>query len=132
MAPKHFEYMREVSLMDYLTPDLVRTVPGRLGITPGGYSEVPLAIHLKEPTVKKLSFHVPWDGEICGFIRKKELLKEKAGIEIPLKLVTLSDWDDHFAFIIETEVIHQAAAFSVSTDEVVYLLENCRRCPDHQ
>ena len=62
MAPKHYENMRDASLYEYITPDIVRTISKEQRDIPGGVTEIPLEIQLKKKSMKKLSFNVPWDG----------------------------------------------------------------------
>ena len=132
MAPKHYENMKDVSLFAYVTPDIVRTIPESQRDIPGGLTETPLEIHLKKKSAKRLSFHVPWDGILYGFIRGKDRFRAKAGLILPIKSATISDWDRQFVLILETEDANQTAAFSVKTDDVIYLLENCLRAPEQK
>lgn len=115
-----------------ITPAVVRTIDKTLQDTPGGFTEIPLQINLKEKTAKKLSFKVPWDGVLYGFIRGKDELSKKAGLRFPLVCATLTEWEDHFALILETEEIRDYAAFKVKSDDVIYLLENCLRAPEQR
>ena len=132
MAPNHYENMRDASLYEYITPDIVRTISKEQRDIPGGVTEIPLEIQLKKKSMKKLSFNVPWDGILYGFVRGKEILREKTGLTFPIRSITISDWDGHFVLIFETENAHQVAAFYVKSDDVIYLLENCRRVPEQQ
>lgn len=130
MAPKHYNNMREASLSEYITVDAARLVPEPLRNTSGGYTEVPLEIQLQPKTAEKLSFSVPWDGVLDGYVRGKEMLRQKLGLTLPIQSVTISDWDEGFVLIFETAQVSQTAAFRISEKDVLYLLENCRRPPE--
>lgn len=132
MSPKHYANMRDVSLPDYITPNIVRTISESARKIRGGPSEIPLVIQLKKGTAERLSFPVPWDGMLYGFIRGKEALRVRAGLELPIRSATLSDWDGRFALILETEKLGQTAAFSVKNEDVIFLLENCLRAPEQK
>lgn len=130
MAPKHYDNMKDASLSEYITADTARLVTEPLRVISAGYSEIPLEIHLEPQTRKKLSFPVPWDGVLSGFVRGKEPLRQKLGFTLPLQSATLSDWDGGFVLIFETADADQTAAFRVTEQEVLDVLEHCRRPPD--
>ena len=130
MAPKHYANMKDAPLSEYITVDTVRLVPESLRNISGGYTEIPLEIQLQSKTVEKLSFYVPWDGVLDGFVRDKELLRQKLGLTLPIQSVTISDWSEGFVLIFETANASQTAAFRINEQDVLYLLENCRRPPE--
>lgn len=130
MAPKHYENIKDAPLSDYVTADTARLIPEQLHGVSGGYTEIPLEIQLQPQTVKKLSFSIPWDGVLSGFVRGKELLRQKLGLTLPIQSVTLSDWDEGFVLIFETANAGQTAAFRVSEQDVLKVLEHCRRPPE--
>ncbi len=130
MAPKHYQNMKDAVLSDYITVDTARLVPESLRSVSAGYTEVPLTIQLQPKTVEKLSFCVPWDGVLDGFVRGKEQLRQKLGLTLPIQSITISDWDEGFALIFETASASQTAAFKINEKDVLYLLENCRRPPE--
>lgn len=89
MAPKHYDNMREAPLSEYITVDTARLVPEPLRNISGGYSEIPLEIQLQSKTAEKLSFYVPWDGVLDGFIKGKEALRQKLGLTLPIQSATI-------------------------------------------
>ena len=130
MAPKHFDNIREAALSEYITVDTARLVPEPLRNISGGYTEIPLEIQLQSKTANKLSFVVPWDGVLDGFIRGKEALQQKLGLTLPIQSATISDWDEGFVLIFETAQPGQTAAFKIDEKDVLYLLNHCRRPPE--
>ena len=130
MAPKHYESMKDALLSEYITVDTVRLVSEPLRSISGGYTEIPLEIQLQPKTVQKLSFSVPWDGVLDGYVRGKESLRQKLGLTLPIQSVTISDWDEGFVLIFGTANVSQTAAFRIGEEDVLYLLENCRRPPE--
>ncbi len=130
MAPKHYENMKEALLSELLTAELARLVPSSLRTLSGGYTEIPLEVRLRPETAEKLSYRIPWDGTLYGFVRGKEALRMRLGLPVPPESVTLSDRKGRFTLIFETEPAESTAAFSVSEAEVLALLEQCRRPAD--
>lgn len=130
MAPKHYGNMQDAPLLEYVTADQIRLVPEPLRNIHGGFTEVPLEVQLQPQTVKKLEFPVSWDGGLSGFVRGKEALRQKLGFTLPIQLVTISDWDEGFALIFETKSDNQTAAFRVKEQDVLNVLNHCRRPPE--
>ena len=130
MAPKHYDNMRDAALSDYITPDTMRLIAESCRSISGGCSEIPLEIQLQPKTAEKLSYHVPWDGVLDGFVRGREPLRQKLGLSLPLQSATISDWNEGFVLIFETADAAETAAFRISEQDVLNLLENCRRPPE--
>ena len=130
MAPKHYENMKDAHLSEFITVETARLVTEALRNYSKGYTEIPLEIQLQWQTAEKLSYSVPWDGVLDGFIRGKEELRQKLGLTLPIQSVTISDWDEGFVLIFETANVSQTAAFRIGEEDVLYLLENCRRPPE--
>lgn len=130
VPPKHYENMRDASLSEYMNTDITRLVSESMRNIHAGITEVPLEVQLQPKTAAKLSFYVPWDGILYGFIRGKEALRKKLGFSLPLLSATISDWNGKFVLIFETEKPDQTAAFRISEKDVLYLLEHCRRPPE--
>lgn len=129
---KHYENITKTSLSDYITPDKFRTVMPPQWEINAGYSELPVAITLRKETAEKLSFDVPWDGMIYGFVREKFQLQKKLGmINIP-KIVAINDWGSQFILVFEENNPKETKAFEIETSEVIYLLENCTRVPEQK
>ena len=57
-------------------------------------------------------------------------MQEKLGLSDKITNVTIADWDDRFVLIFDTEKSTGAAAFYISGEDVLLLLENCRRVPE--
>lgn len=125
MSGEHFKNMKNANLFDCLKLEQTRLVPTSLRHIHAGYSEAPLEFHLKPETVKKLSFKVPWGGTLYGFVHPKAAIKERLGLKSDITCVTVSDWDGRFVLIFETENEADAAAYNVSQNDVIKLLENC-------
>ena len=96
---------------------------------PHGISELPVQIELSDKTSKLLSYKVPWDGWLYGFVRANEVLKAINGRngENHIQMISLHDWEDQFLLVIETELTEMP--YFVASDEVVELLEGCLRPP---
>lgn len=125
MSGEHFKNMKNANLFDCLRIEQVRLVPTSLRNINAGFSEVPLEFHLKPETVKKLSFKVPWGGVVYGFVHPKTEIKERLGLKSDITCVTISDWDGRFVLIFETENEADAAAYNVSENDVLKLINEC-------
>lgn len=129
---KHYENLTKTVLSDYITPDKFRTVMPPQWEFNAGYSEIPVAITLKKETADKLSFNVPWDGMIYGFIRGKFQLQEKLEMKNVPTMVSISDWETKFVLVFEEKDPKETKAFEIESSEVIYLLENCTRVPEQK
>jgi hypothetical protein len=117
-------------LSDYIPAEKFRTILPEYRRMEGGYSEIPVEIHMKPPFAKTLSFKVGWDEIVYGFVRDKKSILAKLGGMSEVKLITISDWDDCFMMIFEGSEDKDEKRLSVTPDEVRELLENCRRVPE--
>lgn len=118
-------------LSDYLTPDRFRTVGEDARFVPPGISEFAVEIHLKPKSGKKLSFPLPWDGIIYGCARSKQAMKEKLQLTSNIAKAFITDWDSKFLLLFELADGSELPAAYVSELDVLMLLENCRRAPEH-
>ena len=127
MAPKEYKNAERVSLFDFIEIARFRTVLHEQYDEPHGISEIPVEIEMKNKFAKTLSFHVPWDCLLYGFVRQNEKLKaiNQAEGEKAIKLVSLHDWDKNFLMLIETKSGDKA--FFVESEDVKKLLEGCMR-----
>ena len=127
---ERFDQVEHGSLSDYISPDKFRTVTEEqrslLGLT-----EIAVELQLKPPARALLSFSVPWDGDLYGCVRGKAELQEKLGLPSPVSKIYIQDWDNRFLVLFEQEGSDSCYAVFVPTEDVVYLLENCRRIPEH-
>ncbi len=129
---KHYENITKTALSDYITPDKFRTVMPPQWEINAGYTELPVAITLKKGTAEKLSFDVPWDGMIYGFVRGKFQIQEKLGMKNVPKSAAINDWETNFVLVFEDENPKETKAFEIDSSDVIYLLENCTRVPEQK
>lgn len=129
---KHYENIIKTSLEEYIPVLSFRTVMPPQWEGSAGYSELPVAVTLKKKAASQLSFEVPWDGMIYGFVRSKFDIQKKLGMnEVPVS-AALNDWEDRFMLVFDNGNPKEVKAFEVSTDDVIFLLENCRRTPEQR
>ncbi len=119
----------EVKLAEYIPAKLFRTILPEQRHFPCGISELPVEIQLKKEYAKTLSFEVPWDGTMYGFVRGKNDIALKLG-NTAIKHISIQDWDDRFLLLFEGEDKGDEIPFFVSPDDVRELLENCLRVPE--
>lgn len=119
----------EVKLAEYIPAKLFRTILPEHRHYPCGITELPVEIQFKKEFAKTLSFKVPWDGIMYGFVRGKKDIALKLG-NTAIKHISLQDWDDRFLLLFEGEDKGDEIPFFVSHDDVRDLLENCRRVPE--
>ncbi len=127
-----YKNAEQVTLSDYIPADKFRTVTSDCRHIGGGYSEIPVEIHMKPAFVKTLSFKVDWDGIVYGYVRSKREVSEKLGGFPSLRLITISDWDGQFRMIFEGTEENNEKPFFVKPEEVRELLENCLRAPEQR
>lgn len=119
-----------VGLAEYIPTKRFRTILPDQRHTPCGISELPVEIQLKKAFAKTLSFKVPWDGLLYGFVRGKKDIAEKIGDFAEIKHISLQDWESEFLLLFEGEDKGAEKAFFVSSNDVKELLENCLRVPE--
>lgn len=118
-----------VRLSEYIPAKLFRTILPEQRHTPCGISELPVEIQLKKAFAKTLSFKVPWDGLMYGFVRGKKDIFAKLG-DFAARHVSIQDWDDRFLLLFEGADKGSEKPFFVSPADVKELLENCLRVPE--
>ena len=132
MTVNHYSNLSNVTLEDYISPKLFRTIlPQQLELI-HGFQEVVTEINLNPEFIDLLSFSVPWDGKIYAYTTLTENLKALQKKYGTIVKITLTDWDDKFILVLEFEDNTNEQAFSVQSSEVVSLLENCLRVPEQQ
>ncbi len=119
------------SLDEYITPYKFRTISEDMRSIPMGISEYAVEVHMKNPTKSKLSFKSPWDGIIYGCARDKRDVMNKLNTDSDIKTAYLTDWDDRFLFMIETQEKEYPIMY-VAIDDIINLLENCQRIPEQK
>lgn len=132
MAPKQYQNAPFVRLSDYISADRFRTVLHKQYEEPHGLSEIPVEIELGDELAKLLSFRIPWDKWLYGFVRRNVLLNElnnEDGVN-SIKLISIHDWDGKLLMVIDAKK-GEIPCF-VKPEEVKELLENCLRPPQQQ
>ena len=97
--------------------------------------EVPVRLQLKKNFMDKLTFVLPWDGDVLGYARRTNALDELCKltkIEIENLTIYLNDWDDCFQLTLEAAVNKKETYFFVKSEDVREMLENCCRIPSQQ
>lgn len=125
-----FRNAQSAVLSDYIPADKFRTILPEHRHMEGGITEIPVEIHMKRPFAKKLSFKTEWDGIIYGFVRGKKDIIARLGSMKKITRITLTDWDDKFQLLFEGTEQSEELPFFVTPDEVLDLIENCRRVPE--
>ncbi len=120
----HYENIKNSNLLDLFPIEDFRLVREEHRKIPCGISEIPITIDMKRTFSKMLSFKLPWDCELHGFVKCKKKLFEKTGYDNTVK-ITISDWDEKFTIIFEDEKGHEEPVYSVEKAEMKTLLENC-------
>lgn len=132
MAQKQYQNAHTVELSDYIETNRFRTVLHEQYEEPHGITEIPVEIEMNEKFSKTLSFPVPWDRWLYGFVRENHILKSlnDANGGKSIKVISLHDWDKHFLMLIETET--GEIANYIESDDVRLLLEGCLRPPEQR
>ncbi|MGN1109548.1 MAG: hypothetical protein ACI4RK_09230 [Oscillospiraceae bacterium] len=128
---QHYANAPAVRLEDYIPVKMFRTIHRTEADLPGGISEIKVVIDIERPLAKKLSFRTSSSGRIHGFVRMNELLKSintKQDKGSTIRRITINDWGDKSLMIMEMENDSEMPFF-ISVNDLIFLLENCRRAP---
>ncbi len=128
---EHYANAPTVKLEDYIPVKLFRTVHRTEADLPGGITEIKVIIDIERPLAKKLSFRTSSSGRIHGFVRMNDLLKSintKSDKGSTIRRLTVNDWGNKALLVIEMEN-DEEKPFFVPIQELIDLLENCRRAP---
>lgn len=128
---EHYANAPTVKLEDYIPVKLFRTVHRTEADLPGGITEIKVIIDIERPLAKKLSFRTSSSGRIHGFVRMNDLLKSintKSDKGSTVRRITVNDWGNKALLVIEMEN-DEEKPFFVPIQELINLLENCRRAP---
>ncbi len=128
---EHYANAPTVKLEDYIPVKLFRTVHRTESDLPGGITEIKVIIDIERPLARKLSFRTSSSGRIHGFVRMNALLKSintKKDNGSTVRRITINDWGNKALMVIEMEN-DEEIPFFVSTQDLIDLLENCRRAP---
>lgn len=120
-----FEDVTHVKISELLPTELVRLASNK-DCKHAGVTEIFLSFDLREPFAKSLSFPVPWDREVHGFLRNKQELYRKIGLDTIVR-ITIIDWNDKFVLVFEDKEGTQNPIYSTHRDCVKTLLEECMR-----
>lgn len=129
---EHYAGAPTVKLEDYIPVKLFRTVHRTEADLPGGITEIKVIIDIERPLAKKLSFRTSSSGRIHGFVRMNALLKSintKTAPGTTVRRITINDWGGKALMVIEMEN-DEEMPFFVSAQELIALLENCRKAPE--
>ena len=130
MSGNHYNDAQSCRLSDHITPDKFRTVLYEQYKMPGGGStEIPVEITLKKDTANKLCFDPPSDGMLYGFARILPQVKQTYGAQ--KARLFINDWDDKLVMVYELDGKDEKAFF-ITAQEVLELLEKCRRVPEQK
>ncbi len=121
---KRYDNITKVQLEFVLPSNYFRLVNAENRKQPHGISEIPVLIDLKKDFGRNLSFNIPWDGELYGFLRGKNKLFEKINNDMVAK-ATINNWDNGFVIIFESKNGTEGPVYSIEKSEVIKLLEEC-------
>ena len=133
MTSEKINDLELVNLSDYFDSRLVRLIPADAVATSGGISEIPLTFNIHAEVQKKLNFETKKLQQLYGFAIITKKIKEinespyypdkKEG---KLRFIELNDcgevWILKFEFLDDTTKL-----YAVKSDEVIKLLNNCRK-----
>ncbi len=125
---KHYNDIELSSLNQIFPNKYFRLISSDFKKISYGISEIPVSIDLKKGFSKELSFKIPWDGELYGFVRNKSEIFKNIDSDKAVKL-TISNWDNKFILIFEDEKGNPDKVFSVSKADIVKMLEECMKPP---
>lgn len=131
MITKHYKNAVPAVLEEFMPSAGFRTVLFQQSKKTGGVDEISVEVELKDKFMKTLSFPVPWDGKLYGYIRKNKLLTDITKTK-KITMISLHDWDNNFLMLIERAEEKEEVPFLVTNEEVKNLLENCLRVPQQR
>lgn len=129
---KTYAGAKTVALADYIPAELFRTVHRTEADLPGGITEIKVVIDIQKPLAQKLSFRTSSSGFVYGFVRKNKLLRsldKRTGAADTIKEITLNDWGSKVLMVIAYQKQGVELPLFVSTQDLICLLEHCRRVP---
>jgi hypothetical protein len=119
-----------IRLQELIIPKYFRTVENlQMQKSP---REITVIIELKDAFRNRLSFPVAWDGILYGFALETpgmtEFCVKNSYLSLPSLTLTFEDWDDIFCLTAEySSDTKKETSYYIPQDDVLYLLENCRR-----
>lgn len=122
----------QIKLENYIPADKFRTILPECRHIGGGISEIAAEIQVSKKFAHKLSFDVPWDGLLYGFVRRKRELEAEVMGGKKIRKVFIQDWDDRFLILFEGSGKDEEKAFFADPNDVCALLENCMRIPEQR
>ncbi|MBP1736512.1 MAG: hypothetical protein H6Q60_393 [Oscillospiraceae bacterium] len=124
-------------LAQYIPATHFRTVES-FELMPGGITEVKAELELKNAFMDRLSFAMPWDGKLYGYVRPTpdfEAFCINNGFRFQqVRTFYFADWDTRFLLTIELsdEAGGGEHAYTVSQEDMAALLEHCIRIESQQ
>lgn len=121
----------KINILDIISPSDLRTVENQRALK--GKYEFPIVFEFKRKVLDKLSFDVPWDGKIYGFVRLSKALSEflRGKVTMNAKFY-VNDWDGAIVFIVEDDSKNYEVAYHVDGLDIIYLLEGALRIPSQR
>lgn len=133
MTSEKINDLEIVNLSDYFDSKLVRLIPADAVTSSGGISEIPVTFNIHAELNKKLNFETKKLQQLYGFTIITKKIKEinespyypdkKEG---KLRFIELNDcgevWILKFEFLDDTTKL-----YAVKSEEVIKLLNNCRK-----
>lgn len=133
MTSEKINDLELVNLSDYFDSKLVRLIPADAVTSSGGISEIPVTFNIHAELNKKLNFETKKLQQLYGFTIITKKIKEinespyypnkKEG---KLRFIELNDCGD--VWILKLEFLDDTTKlYAVKSDEVIQLLNNCRK-----
>lgn len=133
MTSEKINDLEIVNLSDYFDSKLVRLIPADAVTSSGGISEIPVTFNIHAELNKKLNFETKKLQQLYGFTIITKKIKEinespyypnkKEG---RLRFIELNDCGD--VWILKLEFLDDTTKlYAVKSDEVIQLLNNCRK-----
>lgn len=133
MTTEKVEDLTLVKLSDYFTSKKFRTISNDLFEGGAGISEIQVTFNIHQDFLKKLTYKGPSSLRIYGFALMNDKLKELNGAPYvdyngggKLKSVTFNDCGELFIMVFESKDQKSDVLYSVKTEDVADLLNNCR------
>ena len=133
MTSEKINDLELVNLSDYFDSRLVRLIPADAVTSSGGISEIPVTFNIHAELNKKLNFETKKLQQLYGFTIITKKIKEinesqyyPTKKEGKLRFIELNDCGD--VWILKLEFLDDTTKlYAVKSDEVIQLLNNCRK-----
>ncbi len=115
----------KINLDRYIPTKNFRVVNVNNRETPGGISEIPVEISLKDSFYKKIHQTISRSGHLYGFVRMTPEFKLENS-DKAIKQIEIYDWNDEVAMFFIYKDNRKKKSFTITTEELVELIENAR------